>query len=96
MGMWANSAIPGYLLTVELPASRAVNRAKLRRWARAVKKTGPTRSELGPHLSVDSDSDSDSDELAVIGQLSTRCRTRSRNRVVQPVATQDDGVLLGY
>ena len=38
MGMWANSALPGYLLTVELPASRAVNKKKVKRWAKAVKK----------------------------------------------------------
>jgi len=38
MGSWANSALPGYLLTVELPNSRYVTGKKVRIWAKAVKK----------------------------------------------------------
>jgi protein MpaA len=48
MGSWANSALPGYLLTVELPGSRAVNGKKVKRWAKAVKKQALRLPNLDP------------------------------------------------
>lgn len=48
MGSWANSALPGYLLTVELPGSRQVNGKKVKRWAKAVKKQSMRLPNLDP------------------------------------------------
>ncbi len=48
MGSWANSTLPGYTLTVELPSSRVVNGKKVKRWAKAVKKQAKRVPNLDP------------------------------------------------